>query len=67
MCDLDGRIQVLPWGGKLTGESLRFFSPIVIWSRFSSSKDMYETLHGAFMDYLKVRYLFVLDRRMWNN
>ncbi|KAL3729369.1 hypothetical protein ACJRO7_026478 [Eucalyptus globulus] len=28
--------QLLPWVGKLTGESLRFFSPIVIWTRFKS-------------------------------
>ncbi|KAK3408488.1 hypothetical protein EUGRSUZ_J00724 [Eucalyptus grandis] len=45
--------ELLPWGGKLTGESLRFFSPIVIWTRFKSSQHMHDVLYSAFMDYLK--------------
>ncbi|XP_040991849.1 phytochromobilin:ferredoxin oxidoreductase, chloroplastic [Juglans microcarpa x Juglans regia] len=43
--------ELLPWGGKLTGESLKFFSPIVIWTRFTPSQDKYEVLYSAFMDY----------------
>ncbi|KAL3729378.1 hypothetical protein ACJRO7_026487 [Eucalyptus globulus] len=34
--------QLLPWVGNLTGESLRFFSPIVIWTRFKSSQHMHD-------------------------
>ncbi|XP_050368586.1 phytochromobilin:ferredoxin oxidoreductase, chloroplastic isoform X2 [Argentina anserina] len=34
--------ELLPWGGKLTSESLKFFSPIVIWTRFTSSSNNYE-------------------------
>lgn len=45
--------ELLPWGGKLTGESLKFFSPIVIWTRFSPSQDKYDILYSAFMDYYK--------------
>ncbi|KAL3729370.1 hypothetical protein ACJRO7_026479 [Eucalyptus globulus] len=33
--------DLLPWGGNLTGELLRFFSPIVIWTRFKSSQHMH--------------------------
>ncbi|KAF5447714.1 hypothetical protein F2P56_033244 [Juglans regia] len=43
--------ELLPWGGKLTGESLKFFSPIVIWTRFTPSQDKFEVLYSAFMDY----------------
>lgn len=56
-------MQLLPWGGKLTSESLKFFSPIVIWTRFTSSSNNYEILYSAFMDYYKVqcqRFLWVL-------
>ncbi|XP_021721958.1 phytochromobilin:ferredoxin oxidoreductase, chloroplastic-like [Chenopodium quinoa] len=45
--------ELLPWGGKLTGESLRFFSPIVIWTRFSTSQDKHDILFDAFSDYYK--------------
>ncbi|XP_030456757.1 phytochromobilin:ferredoxin oxidoreductase, chloroplastic [Syzygium oleosum] len=45
--------ELLPWGGKITGESLRFFSPIVIWTRFESSQHMHDVLYSAFVDYLK--------------
>lgn len=47
-------MQLLPWGGKLTSESLKFFSPIVIWTRFSSSYENYDILFSAFTDYYKV-------------
>ncbi|KAF5816410.1 putative phytochromobilin:ferredoxin oxidoreductase [Helianthus annuus] len=45
--------ELLPWGGKLTGESLKFFSPIVIWTRFSSSHEKHDILFSAFTDYYK--------------
>ncbi|XP_021857634.1 phytochromobilin:ferredoxin oxidoreductase, chloroplastic isoform X2 [Spinacia oleracea] len=45
--------ELLPWGGKLTGESLRFFSPIVIWTRFTSSQHKGDILFDAFNDYYK--------------
>lgn len=47
-------MQLLPWGGKLTSESLKFFSPIVIWTRFTSTPNNYDVLYSAFMDYYKV-------------
>ncbi|XP_048139746.1 phytochromobilin:ferredoxin oxidoreductase, chloroplastic isoform X1 [Rhodamnia argentea] len=53
--------ELLPWGGKLTGESLRFFSPIVIWTRFESSQHMHDVLYSAFVDYLKA-WLLLMDR-----
>ncbi|KAI5432671.1 phytochromobilin:ferredoxin oxidoreductase, chloroplastic [Lathyrus oleraceus] len=43
-----------PWGGKLTSESIKFFSPIVIWTRFTSSPQKYDILYSAFRDYYKV-------------
>lgn len=45
--------EILPWGGKLTAESLQFFSPIVIWTKFSSSPERYEALFSAFKEYYK--------------
>lgn len=45
--------ELLPWGGKLTSESIKFFSPIVIWSKFTSSKSNYEVLYSAFVEYYK--------------
>ncbi|XP_050284142.1 phytochromobilin:ferredoxin oxidoreductase, chloroplastic isoform X2 [Quercus robur] len=45
--------ELLPWGGKLTSESLKFFSPIVLWTRFSPSQDRFDILYSAFMDYYK--------------
>ncbi|XP_038880083.1 phytochromobilin:ferredoxin oxidoreductase, chloroplastic [Benincasa hispida] len=45
--------ELLPWGGKLTSESLKFFSPIVIWSKFSSTESKYDILFSAFVDYYK--------------
>ncbi|XLR53415.1 hypothetical protein S83_004087, partial [Arachis hypogaea] len=40
-------------GGKLTSESIKFFSPIVIWTKFNSSPENYEILYSAFKDYYK--------------
>ncbi|KAI3804423.1 hypothetical protein L1987_25955 [Smallanthus sonchifolius] len=45
--------ELLPWGGKLTSESLKFFSPIVIWTKFSSSQEKHNILFSAFTDYYK--------------
>ncbi|KAK9725599.1 hypothetical protein RND81_05G156300 [Saponaria officinalis] len=45
--------ELLPWGGKLTSESLRFFSPIVIWTRFAPSQQKHDILFEAFKDYFK--------------
>lgn len=46
--------QLLPWGDKLTAESLQFFSPIVIWTRPDSRSDIQETVFSAFQEYLAV-------------
>ncbi|XVF47299.1 hypothetical protein PTKIN_Ptkin03bG0098600 [Pterospermum kingtungense] len=43
--------ELLPWGGKLTSESIKFFSPIVIWTKFTSSKSKHEVLYSAFVEY----------------
>ncbi|KAL9269055.1 Phytochromobilin:ferredoxin oxidoreductase, chloroplastic-like protein [Drosera capensis] len=43
--------ELLPWGGKITSESLKFFSPIVIWTRFRSSQAHHEALFEAFKDF----------------
>ncbi|XP_068311507.1 phytochromobilin:ferredoxin oxidoreductase, chloroplastic [Pyrus communis] len=53
--------ELLPWGGKLTSESLKFFSPIVIWTRFMSSPKNYDVLYSAFMDYYKA-WLALMDQ-----
>ncbi|KZV20857.1 phytochromobilin:ferredoxin oxidoreductase, chloroplastic-like [Dorcoceras hygrometricum] len=45
--------ELLPWGGKITSESLKFFSPIVIWTKFSPCQDKHHALYSAFKDYLK--------------
>jgi hypothetical protein len=47
-------MQLFPWGGKLTSESLKFFSPIVIWTKFPPSQDSYDALYSAFTEYYKV-------------
>uniref|UniRef100_A0A7N0TI38 Phytochromobilin:ferredoxin oxidoreductase n=2 Tax=Kalanchoe fedtschenkoi TaxID=63787 RepID=A0A7N0TI38_KALFE len=52
---------LLPWGGKLTSESLRLFSPIVIWTRFASTPYMHDVLYSAFMDYYKA-WLEIMDQ-----
>ncbi|KAL2316597.1 hypothetical protein Fmac_030473 [Flemingia macrophylla] len=46
--------EFFPWGGKLTSESIQFFSPIVIWTKFTSSPQNYDILYSAFRDYYKV-------------
>lgn len=46
-------MQHFPWGGKLTSESIMFFSPIVIWTKFTSSPQKY-VVYSAFRDYYKV-------------
>ncbi|KAL6284348.1 hypothetical protein ACE6H2_015277 [Prunus campanulata] len=53
--------ELLPWGGKLTSESLKKFSPIVIWTRFTSSSYKYDVLYSAFMDYYKA-WLELMDQ-----
>ncbi|XP_012088631.1 phytochromobilin:ferredoxin oxidoreductase, chloroplastic isoform X4 [Jatropha curcas] len=45
--------ELFPWGGKLTSESLQFFSPIVIWTKFTSTQYRHDTLYSAFVDYYK--------------
>lgn len=47
-------MQLLPWGGKITSESMKFFSPIVIWTKFPPSEQKHHLLFSAFKDYLKV-------------
>ncbi|KAJ0249534.1 Phytochromobilin:ferredoxin oxidoreductase [Hirschfeldia incana] len=43
--------EIFPWGGKLTGESIKFFSPLVMWTRFSSSQENHKALFSAFLEY----------------
>ncbi|KAG5398976.1 hypothetical protein IGI04_020790 [Brassica rapa subsp. trilocularis] len=43
--------EIFPWGGKLTGESIKFFSPLVMWTRFSSSQEKHQALFSAFLEY----------------
>ncbi|KAK7320282.1 hypothetical protein VNO77_29616 [Canavalia gladiata] len=47
-------VELFPWGGKLTSDSIQFFSPIVIWTKFTSSPQKYDLLYAAFRDYYKV-------------
>ena len=47
-------MQLLPWGGKITSESLRFFSPVVVWTIFEPTEANHQVLYSAFMDYYKV-------------
>ncbi|XP_077219276.1 phytochromobilin:ferredoxin oxidoreductase, chloroplast / phytochromobilin synthase (HY2) [Tasmannia lanceolata] len=53
--------ELLPWGDKITSESLRFFSPIVIWTKFASSQYKHDVLYSAFMDYFKA-WLELMDQ-----
>lgn len=53
--------ELLPWGGKLTSESLRFFSPIVIWTKFAPSHYKHSILYSAFVDYYKA-WLDLMDQ-----
>lgn len=54
-------LQLLPWGGKISSESLRFFSPIVLWTRFASSQDNFNILFSAFRDYYQVNKSILAD------
>ncbi|KAG6762288.1 hypothetical protein POTOM_032780 [Populus tomentosa] len=53
--------KLFPWGGKLTSESLKFFSPIVIWTKFPPSQDSYYALYSAFTEYYKA-WLELIDQ-----
>ncbi|GMH11461.1 hypothetical protein Nepgr_013302 [Nepenthes gracilis] len=53
--------QLLPWGGKITSESLRFFSPIVIWTKFSETQAKHNALFAAFKDYYEA-WLELMDQ-----
>lgn len=59
-------MQLLPWGDKLTSESLRFFSPIVIWTKFATSQYMHQVLYSAFKDYFEVTKLQRLVLNWWS-
>lgn len=58
--------ELLPWGGKITGESLRFFSPIVIWTIFEPTECNHQVLHSALSDYYKV-WLELMDQAVKEN
>jgi phytochromobilin:ferredoxin oxidoreductase len=58
--------ELLPWGDKITSESLKFFSPIVIWTKFTSSKYKQDILYAAFMDYL-MAWLELMDEAIVEN
>ncbi|KAK4408301.1 Phytochromobilin:ferredoxin oxidoreductase, chloroplastic [Sesamum angolense] len=45
--------ELLPWGGRITTESMKFFSPIIIWTKFPPSEQKHHVLYSAFKDYLK--------------
>ncbi|XP_011090158.1 phytochromobilin:ferredoxin oxidoreductase, chloroplastic isoform X3 [Sesamum indicum] len=45
--------ELLPWGGRITTESMKFFSPIIIWTKFPPSEQKHHVLYSAFEDYLK--------------
>ncbi|VFQ77616.1 unnamed protein product [Cuscuta campestris] len=45
--------ELFQWGGKITSESMKFFSPIVIWSKFPPSQQKHHLLCSAFCHYLK--------------
>ncbi|KAL9458624.1 hypothetical protein AB3S75_007486 [Citrus x aurantiifolia] len=53
--------KLLPWGGRLTSESIKFFSPMVIWTKFTSSQDKHDSLYSAFMEYYKA-WLELMDQ-----
>ncbi|CAN6485921.1 unnamed protein product [Victoria cruziana] len=57
----DRNIVLLPWGEQITSESVRFFSPIVLWTRFSSNQEKHDILYSAFRDYFQA-WLELLDR-----
>ncbi|KAJ8751238.1 hypothetical protein K2173_016419 [Erythroxylum novogranatense] len=53
--------ELFPWGGKLTSESLKFFSPIVIWTKYTSTIEKHDTLYSAFVEYYKA-WLELIDQ-----
>ncbi|XP_031474281.1 phytochromobilin:ferredoxin oxidoreductase, chloroplastic isoform X2 [Nymphaea colorata] len=53
--------ELFPWGDQITAESIRFFSPIVLWTRFASSQEKHDILYSAFKDYFQA-WLELLDR-----
>lgn len=59
-------VELLPWGDKITSESLKFFSPIVIWTKFASSKQKQDILYAAFMDYF-MAWLELMDEAIVEN
>lgn len=52
--------ELLPWGGKLTSESIKFFSPVVIWTKFTPNQRKYDALYSAFVDFYKA-WLVLMD------
>ncbi|GJN16745.1 hypothetical protein PR202_gb03766 [Eleusine coracana subsp. coracana] len=52
--------KLLPWGGKITSESLRFFSPVVIWTILEPTETNHHVLYSALTDYYKA-WLEVMD------
>eukprot|EP00252_Welwitschia_mirabilis_P005688 TRINITY_DN1621_c0_g1_i1.p1 TRINITY_DN1621_c0_g1~~TRINITY_DN1621_c0_g1_i1.p1 ORF type:complete len:193 (-),score=30.68 TRINITY_DN1621_c0_g1_i1:221-799(-) len=44
-------LQTLPWNDTITFESLKFFSPIVVWTKFHPNQKKEDVLWSAFMDY----------------
>ncbi|XP_020275532.1 phytochromobilin:ferredoxin oxidoreductase, chloroplastic isoform X2 [Asparagus officinalis] len=59
-------VELLPWGDKLTSESLRFFSPIVIWTKFSTDHHKHQVLYSAFKDYFEA-WLELLEQAIKEN
>ncbi|KAH7667864.1 Phytochromobilin:ferredoxin oxidoreductase protein [Dioscorea alata] len=55
--------ELLPWGDKITSESLSFFSPIVIWTKFATSQTKHDVLFSAFRDYFKA-WLELVDQAL---
>lgn len=53
-------IELLPWGEKLTSESVRFFSPMVIWTKPESRDDVLGSVFNAYREYLEA-YMTLMD------
>jgi hypothetical protein len=47
-------LQVLPWGGEFTAESLQFFSPALLWTRPSDRTTVQTVILEAFKEYVDV-------------
>ncbi|KAL2641392.1 hypothetical protein R1flu_008979 [Riccia fluitans] len=52
-------MEVLTWGGKVTAESVQFFSPLVLWTK-AKDQNLQQTLYPAFQDYL-LAWFSILD------